>query len=117
MLRPWPGNVRELLAETRTAAMVAAARKRSVIAANDLDDRAGIPLDPSASRDVSDADDQDVTSAGEDNVALDGAALEAALRAEQGNVVRAAARLGVSRGKVRRAIERLQIDLKAIRGA
>lgn len=46
---------------------------------------------------------------------LDPRALEEALREEQGNVARASARLGLSRSRVRRYIERQGIDLHALR--
>ncbi len=107
MLRPWPGNVRELLAETVTAALAASARGRAVIAAGDLDDDAGRPLQrPDAGPEGDEPS---------ESLPLDPRALEETLREEQGNVARAAARLGLSRSRVRRYIEREGVDLQALR--
>jgi DNA-binding NtrC family response regulator len=103
MLRPWPGNVRELLSEARIAALSAMADRRTCLAATDLDDEAGCALEPS---------DEDPRP---EAPAPDAGAMEAALRAEQGNVARAAARLGVARSRVRRFVERQGIDVRALR--
>jgi transcriptional regulator of acetoin/glycerol metabolism len=89
LLRPWPGNVRELLAELRAATLLAG--DRAEILDSDLSERAGrelAPADPIAAPD------------GEQDP------IAAALAAEGGNASRAAARLGISRSKVRRFIER-----------
>ncbi|MDI1446362.1 sigma 54-interacting transcriptional regulator [Polyangium sp. 6x1] len=106
MLRPWPGNVRELLAEVKIAALSATAARRASLLAEDLDEEAGRALVPV---DAPEADARLDTPAPEPD------AIEAALRAEQGNVARAAARLGVTRGRVRRFIERQGLDVRALR--
>jgi DNA-binding NtrC family response regulator len=106
LLRPWPGNVRELLAEAKTAAVAAVAAKRAYISAADLDEEAGRPLDASG-------EPQGETRGG--TTVTEPIDIEAALKAEQGNVARAAARLGVARSRVRRFIERHGIDVKALK--
>lgn len=60
------------------------------------------------------ADDPD-DGARPDAPAPDPDAIERALAAEHGNVARAAALLGVTRGRVRRFIERRGIDVRALR--
>jgi MoxR-like ATPase len=95
-LRMWPGNVRELRAEVRRTVSAAAARPSSVIGVEDLGDAAG-----AASFGTSGADPQ--APFPKDEVAL-------ALESEGGNVASAARRLGVHRNKVRRWLERYQID-------
>src|SRR6185437_4744532 len=108
LLRPWPGNVRELLAEVTSAAVAAATAGRDVMAAADLPERAGVALGgPGPGEDPPDQDDG--------RSPLPKAAIEEALRAERGNVVRAAARLGMSRARLRRLIERARIDVEALR--
>jgi DNA-binding NtrC family response regulator len=109
LLRPWPGNVRELLAEARTAAVAAAAAGRELVAAGDLDEDAGEALDGGGAEEAA----PDEPAGGP---LPEPAAIEAALRAEQGNVARAAARLGLSRSRLRRFIARAGIDLQALRG-
>jgi DNA-binding NtrC family response regulator len=114
LLRGWPGNVRELLAEVTNAAVVARGAQRSAISASDLEDEAGRSLDAAkgAEPDVPDAPDAEARP----ETPLPGpAAIEAALRAEQGNVARAAARLGLSRARLRRFIERQGIDVRSLR--
>jgi DNA-binding NtrC family response regulator len=112
MVRAWPGNVRELLAEATTAAITATTASREVVLATDLDECAGQAFQ---------ADEEGVatTEAASDDTAeaptLDRAAIEAALRAERGNLVRTAARLGITRSRLRRFIEREQIDVDALR--
>ena len=97
--RPWPGNVRELRAEVRRAAALAVGLGSSLLTADDLGPRAGTPIlrseaSPSGSKRFPDDD------------------VAAALVAEGGNVVSAARRLGVHRNKVRRWLERNQVDAK-----
>lgn len=130
LLRSWPGNVRELLAEARIAALAAVAARRACIGVADLDDEAGrahgwasVPPDdaapaPLAEPRSSSSGTQRPPADGEGSPRLpppDPAAIEAALRAEQGNIARAAARLGVPRSNLRRSIERQGIDVKALR--
>ena len=111
LLRAWPGNVRELLAEAKTAGVAAVAARRSTLLVSDLDDEAGRSHAPVSER-VEEKSEPDSRA---DAPNLDHATIEAALRAEQGNVARAAARLGMARSKLRRAIERRGIDVKALR--
>ncbi len=111
LLRPWPGNVRELLAEVTSASVVAATAGRAVVAAADHSEDAGEALDAGAAAD----DDAPGEPAGAP-LPEPGAALEGALRAERGNITRAATRLGLSRSRLRRFIERAGIDLSALRG-
>ena len=95
LLRPWPGNVRELLAEIRAAAL--AASERATIFDTDLAEKAGLDLDP-------------VRSTLPPQASREPDPIEAALAAEGGNASRAAARLGISRGKVRRFVEKHGLD-------
>ncbi|MFO0589795.1 MAG: sigma 54-interacting transcriptional regulator [Polyangiaceae bacterium] len=104
LLRSWPGNVRELLAEVRAAAITAAADGRAVLDASDLDETAGLALH------VEPEDEASPKAA-----AIEATDVDAALRAERGNVVRAASRLGISRARMRRLIERHGIDADAMR--
>ena len=94
LLRPWPGNVRELLTEIRSAGALAGVR--GVVSLGDLSPLAGRPLDGDAamSRTV-DGDDDDP--------------LLAALREHGGNVSRAAQALGISRAKLRRHLDKLDV--------
>ncbi|HWO07826.1 MAG TPA: sigma 54-interacting transcriptional regulator, partial [Polyangiaceae bacterium] len=100
-LRAWPGNVRELRAEVRRAAAGAAARGSGALDAEDLGRNAGKPIArsdaaPSSARFPEDA-------------------FAAALAAVHGNVVAAARRLGVHRNKVRRWLERHQVDARCFK--
>ncbi len=106
LTRSWPGNVRELFSEVAIAKLSADSLGRSVLGAADLSDEAGRPLESS----------DDATDADQPNEPIAPGVVEAALREEQGNVARAAARLGFSRGRVRRYIEREGIDLRELRG-
>lgn len=92
LLRPWPGNVRQILAEIRAAALTAAAAGHATIELDHLSARAGQKLVKSAA--VPPPEQQ---------------AAESALWHENGNVKRAAERLGISRGKLRRLIEKYSI--------
>jgi transcriptional regulator with PAS, ATPase and Fis domain len=97
LLRPWPGNVRELIAEAARAAHAAAEDDRPAVRAEELDEQAGRahvaapapgdPAEPARPRSVGLPDDD---------------AILAALKAEGGNVSRAARRLGVHRNQLRR---------------
>jgi DNA-binding NtrC family response regulator len=108
LLRSWPGNVRELLSEVRTAVLMATGRKRATLAVGDLDDEAGRSIRGSGEVDS----ERPARSEGPPPAPE---TIEAALRSEQGNVARAAARLGISRSRLRRIIEREGIDLAAMR--
>jgi len=106
LTRPWPGNVRELLSEVAIASLSAITLGRAVIGAGDLSDEAGRALQ---------RPDDDAPEGGPPTEPIAPGVVEAALREEQGNVARAAARLGFSRGRVRRYIEREGIDVKELR--
>jgi DNA-binding NtrC family response regulator len=95
-LREWPGNVRELGAELERAACAAAAAGRDVLKAADLSPRSGRAF---AAPTAASAATQRAQAAPDDPIAV-------ALESEGGNVSRAAARLGVSRAKVRRWVEK-----------
>ncbi|MBP8806383.1 MAG: sigma 54-interacting transcriptional regulator [Kofleriaceae bacterium] len=97
LLRPWPGNVRELNAEVARAAHEAIEANQPAVRVEDLDEQAGRPTAAAAApaveaepklRSVGLPDDDD--------------AIAAALRAEGGNISRAARRLGVHRTQLRR---------------
>jgi DNA-binding NtrC family response regulator len=78
-----------------------------VLLASDLDETAGLELQPE--------DGERGAAAAAKGAASEATEVEAALSAERGNVVRAAARLGVSRARLRRLIDRLGIDMDALR--
>jgi DNA-binding NtrC family response regulator len=101
LLRPWPGNVRELFAEIRAATL--AAGDRASVLDTDLAERAGLDLEPARS------------TAPPPEAPAEPDPIEAALVAEGGNVSRAADRLGFSRAKVRRFVEKAGLDLRAMR--
>ena len=97
-LRLWPGNVRELRAEVRRAATAAVGSGSNTLLADDLGTTAGTamtsaPPPPSSAPFPHDE-------------------FAAALTAEEGNVVSAARRLGVHRNKVRRWLERHQVEAR-----
>jgi sigma-54 interacting transcriptional regulator/FHA domain-containing protein/regulatory Fis family protein len=95
--RVWPGNVRELRAEVRRAA-AACAQEARPLAAEDLAPRAGMPI----TRET----------AGTPSASYPEDEISAALRAEEGNVLAAARRLGIHRNKVRRWLERFGLDAR-----
>ncbi len=98
LLRPWPGNCRELMDELGRAAQAAVEAGRLAVRAEDLDGAAGRVLTtgelqtipPHASGRIR------VTPVPEPSSILD------ALRLEDGNVSRAARRLGLHRNQLRR---------------
>ncbi len=100
LLARWPGNVRELGAELRVAGLAARAAGRGVVAVGDLDPRAGLALSSTdgASTALEPAPSE-----------LDRGAIARALSAEDGNVTRAAKRLGMPRTSLRRALARAGI--------
>jgi transcriptional regulator with GAF, ATPase, and Fis domain len=101
LLRPWPGNVRELNAEVARAAHAAVEGARPAVRAEELDEQAGrlhvATAEPTA---AADAKPRSVGLPDDDDAIL------AALRAEGGNVSRAARRLGVHRNQLRRYLTR-----------
>lgn len=98
MARPWPGNVRELRAEVRRVGALAVV-KGSPLSAEHLGTRAGMPIHSAGPTDEAGA----TPTYPDDEISI-------ALRAEGGNVVGAARRLGVHRNKVRRWLERHGVD-------
>ena len=105
VLRPWPGNVRELLGEIRRAGRDALADNRTAVKDKDLPESAG--------REISDA--RRVTASGGGtgpSAELPREIIEGALRAEQGNVTRAARALGMHRNQLRRWIAKNNVDPK-----
>ncbi len=100
MLRPWPGNVRELLGAIRRAARAVLGRDETVVALADLDPSAGTELIASTDR-PSDAP-------AEPPPARE--AIEAALKAHDGNVSAAARSLGLHRTQLYRQMKRLGIE-------
>ena len=99
-MRVWPGNVRELLNEVRRAGYEALERGRTAVELVDFATAAGLrpgapPATPAAP-------------AFPERVQI-----EAALRAEGGNVTRAAQRLGLHRNQLRRWLSRNDVDPRA----
>jgi len=113
LLRAWPGNVRELRAEVRAAALDALAEGRE-LDANALDPEAGRDLRaPPPAEPVGSPEEP-----GEPNVPTPPREVvwEALVHA-RGNVAQAAQRLGLSRARLRRLIERWSLEVEALRGA
>jgi transcriptional regulator of acetoin/glycerol metabolism len=91
LLRPWPGNVRELSAEVRRVAALALAGGKTSLDDSMLGKDAGMAFETARGDDPTAAP-----------VALDRAAIEAALRDHGGNVSGAARALGLHRNQLRR---------------
>lgn len=118
LIRPWPGNVRELRREVRSAALEAIAAERHVLEVQDLPEEAGqelaTPLEtPPAPTPAEGAATPSLPIDAPAN--LEPAALKAVLRSEDGNINRAAKRLGLHRSKLRRLIARFGLDIDALR--
>jgi len=96
MLRAWPGNIRELRSEVRRAAAAAVSAGSDVLIAEDLAKTAGRPIGESH--------------APASSAKFPSDEYAAALAAEAGNIVAAARRLGVHRNRVRRWLERHNVD-------
>jgi DNA-binding NtrC family response regulator len=94
-LRAWPGNVRELRAEVRRALATAHALGSRILNAQALSPTAGHPMEAPQDSRPSDLPTDDFA---------------AALAAEGGNVAGAARRLGVHRNRVRRWLERHDVE-------
>ena len=95
LLRSWPGNVRELWSEVRACAIAAVGDGRQDLGVDLLDDVAGAHMAEESSR------------------SLDPEVAREVLASEQGNLSRAARRLGVPRTTLRRVLQRHGIDLHA----
>lgn len=109
LLRSWPGGVRELIAETALATLAATTGGRSTLLSSDLDAEAGREFDEDGHEPTPPVDgptEPVPTPSAED--------METALRGEQGDIARAAARLGIPRSRLRRFIDRRGIDVKAL---
>src|SRR5262249_5291256 len=104
-LRPWPGNVRELLGEIRRAGREALADARTTGKERPLAEPAGREIEGSARTATT-------TNPGV-SPELSREAIESALRADQGNVTRAARALGMHRNQLRRWIAKHGVDPKA----
>ncbi|MCC6551666.1 MAG: sigma 54-interacting transcriptional regulator [Polyangiaceae bacterium] len=107
LLREWPGNVRELIREAQQAAEHALSDGRTSIEARDLDAQAGmgvtLPEVPAPQLGEAPAGRGRGGAPPEDEIA-------AALREDRGNVSAAAKRLGISRNKVRRWLDKHDVD-------
>jgi DNA-binding NtrC family response regulator len=97
LARHWPGNVRELRAEVRRCAATACVESVEVLRAEHLSATAGMPIARAESAPPRSSEPP-------------GDEIAEALRAESGNVLGAARRLGVHRNKVRRWLERHRLD-------
>lgn len=102
--RPWPGNVRELRAEVRRAAAAVCVESGKLLTPEHLSATAGMPIPRLESAPPEDAE------LPQDEIAE-------ALRAEGGNVLGAARRLGVHRNKVRRWLERHGVDAESFKSS
>jgi transcriptional regulator with GAF, ATPase, and Fis domain len=103
LLRQWPGNVRELLNEVRRAGYEALEKGRTAVEVVDFATAAG--LRPGAPPPVPAAP-----------AFPERPQIEAALRAESGNVTRAAQRLGLHRNQLRRWLSRNDVDPQSLAG-
>ncbi|MGK4003630.1 sigma 54-interacting transcriptional regulator [Sorangium sp. So ce1036] len=108
-LRRWPGNLREFVGEARRAVTRALDEGRRTVEAKDLDPLAGVGLAPDA------REAQRPPSSPHLRAARGGSAppedpIAEALRLERGNVSRAATRLGVHRNRVRRWLEKNNVN-------
>jgi len=118
LLRPWPGNVRELIGEVRRAGHTARDKGRDRVDRLDLGTAAGMQLGgltmpPTVA--VVHAGGGPAPAPPEPAGESDGgfparATIEDMLRAERGNVTRAAQRLGLHRNQLRRWLARNDVD-------
>jgi len=118
LLRPWPGNVRELIGEVRRAGHTARDKGRDRVDRLDLGTAAGMQLGgltmpPTVA--VVHAGGGPAPAPPEPAGENDGgfparATIEDMLRAERGNVTRAAQRLGLHRNQLRRWLARNDVD-------
>jgi DNA-binding NtrC family response regulator len=114
LLRPWPGNVRELLGEVRRAAYAVRDAGKKSVRGEDLDGSAGLILDNTQGGTAADqrapatepADRTAASSRKPPAPLPEPEVLAQALRDENGNVTRAARKLGLHRNQVRRFLTR-----------
>jgi transcriptional regulator with AAA-type ATPase domain len=104
-LRHWPGNIRELRSEVRSAA-AELGPATSVLGSSDLSQTAGVVLAAGPAEPLADP----VAASAAEPPSFPEDAIAEAMRCEAGNVTSAARRLGIHRNKVRRWLERHQID-------
>jgi transcriptional regulator of acetoin/glycerol metabolism len=102
LVRPWPGNVRELIGEVRRAGHTAQEQGRARVERLDLGTSAGLKLGGAAPEPA-------VAAAFPTRTRI-----EEMLRDEQGNVTRAAERLGMHRNQLRRWLTRNDLDPRAL---
>lgn len=114
LLRAWPGNVREVRAEVRRCAASVVGRRTNSISAEDLGESAGTSLDPLPSSSVSALERGELLPPVK---ALPRDDVSNALIVENGNVLAAARRLGVNRGKVRNWLAQHRLDSKAFKAS
>lgn len=118
MLRRWPGNVRELAAEVRRAVQEAVAASRTVIEAIDLAATAGAGFAVGGAESAEAHAEREMRGENEPSprrvVLPEREEIEEALKAESGNVTRAAKKLGLHRNQLRRWLEKNAVDPKSI---
>jgi transcriptional regulator with GAF, ATPase, and Fis domain len=116
LLRPWPGNVRELIGELRRAGHTAREKGRARVDRLDLGTAAGLhlgaPPPPPGAAAAHAAPAAPAADNGETFPARE--RIEETLRAERGNVTRAAQRLGLHRNQLRRWLARNNVDPRTL---
>ncbi len=108
LLRAWPGNVRELRVEVRSAVQEALLHEAARIEARHLGPNAGAVFGPppGAPSAVAPSTTEQAPPRGKPLDEAERSRLEAALRANQGNVAATARALGLHRTQLRRLLER-----------
>jgi transcriptional regulator of acetoin/glycerol metabolism len=114
LLRPWPGNVRELIGEVRRAGHTARDKGRTRVDRLDLGTAAGLHLGAPAPSAGPLAGPPPAPAGDPGDVFPSRERVEEVLRAENGNVTRAAQRLGLHRNQLRRWLARHELDPRAL---